>query len=102
MNRVYLNDLYDIYSELLTDKEKEIFEDYYQNDLSLSEISENNNVSRNAIHKHIKNTVCKLEFYESKLSLYEKDKLLEQKINNIKDVRLKESILEILNFDKKI
>ena len=100
--RDYLIILYDYYGDLLDDDDKMYFEYYYFDNLSLAEIAENNNVSRNAIHKHIKNTVCKLEFYESKLSLYEKDKLLEQKINNIKDVRLKESILEILNFDKKI
>ena len=83
MNRVYLNDLYDIYSELLTDKEKEIFCDYYQNDLSLSEISENNNVTRNAIHKTIKNVEDKLNNYESKLNIYKKKqdiiKLLDNK-----------------------
>ena len=74
MNRVYLNDLYDIYCELLTDKEKEIFEDYYQNDLSLSEISENNSVTRNAIHKTLKNVEEKLNNYEEKLNIYKKKK----------------------------
>ena len=83
MNRVYLNDLYDIYSDLLTDKEKEIFEDYYQNDLSLSEISENNSVTRNAIHKTIKLVEEKLNNYENKLNIYKKKqdiiKLLDNK-----------------------
>ena len=48
--REYLIILYDFYSELLSDKQKEHFEDYYFNNLSLGEISENENVSRNAIH----------------------------------------------------
>ena len=82
MNRVYLNDLYDIYSELLTDKEKEIFEDYYQNDLSLSEISENNNVTRNAIHKTIKNVEDKLNNYEEKLNIYQKKEDIKKLIDN--------------------
>ncbi len=82
MNRVYLNDLYDIYSELLTDKEKEIFEDYYQNDLSLSEISENNSVTRNAIHKTIKNVEDKLNNYENKLNIYKKKQNIIKLLDN--------------------
>ena len=92
MNRVYLNDLYDIYSELLTDKEKEIFEDYYQNDLSLSEISENNSVTRNAIHKTIKNVEDKLNNYENKLNIYKK----KQDIIKILDNKEFDKIYDIL------
>ena len=72
MDRIYLNDLYDLYKELLNDKEKLSFEDYYQNDLSLSEIAENNNVTRNAVHKMVKNVENKLINYEDKLKLYKK------------------------------
>ena len=46
--------LYDLDSNLLTEKQKNYFEDYYFMDLSLAEIAENNNVSRNAIHKRLK------------------------------------------------
>ena len=92
MNRVYLNDLYDIYSELLTDKEKEIFEDYYQNDLSLSEISENNNVSRNAIHKSLKTVEDKLNNYEAKLKIYKK----KQEIIKLLDKKDYDSIYNII------
>lgn len=69
---VYYNNLYDYYKELLTLKQKEYFEDYYQNNLTLSEIADNYQVSRNAIHKQLKDTVKLLEEYESKLGLYEK------------------------------
>ena len=48
--RNYLIILYDFYGELLNDKQKECFEDYYFNNLSLGEISENMNLSRNAIY----------------------------------------------------
>ena len=47
--REYLIILYDFYCELLSDKQKEHFEDYYFNNLSLGEISENENVSRKDI-----------------------------------------------------
>ena len=72
MDRVYLNDLYDIYNKLLSDKECLVFIDYYQNDLSLSEIADNNKVTRNAIHKTLKNVESKLITYEDKLKLYKK------------------------------
>ena len=51
--RNYLIILYDYYGELLTDKQRMYFEDYYFNNLSLGEISENDGYSRNAIHKNI-------------------------------------------------
>lgn len=68
---IYLNNLYDYYKELLTEKQKSYFEDYYQNNLTLSEIAENNDVSRNAIHKQLKDTIKILENYEEKLKMLE-------------------------------
>lgn len=75
--RNYLIILYDFYSELLTDRQKEYFEDYYFSNLSLGEIAENTGLSRNAIHKNIKTVEDKLLFYEEKLELYKKRILLE-------------------------
>ena len=60
-NRIYLINLYDYYSELLTEKQREYFEDYYFDNLTLQEISENNDVSRNAVHKQLKETEEKLK-----------------------------------------
>lgn len=68
---VYYNNLFDIYSELLTEKEIDTFKDYYQEDLSLSEIAESNNISRAAVQKTIKNVIDKLISYESKLHIYD-------------------------------
>lgn len=67
---VYYNNLFDIYSELLTEKEIATFKDYYQEDLSLSEIAESNNVSRTAVQKTVKNVIDKLNNYEEKLHIY--------------------------------
>ena len=82
---VYLNSLYDIYKDLLTDKQKEYYESYYFDNLSLSEISENFNVSRNAVFNQLKIIEEKLIELESKLKLKEKqDKIisiLEKKAN---------------------
>ena len=83
---IYLNELYDYYKELFTEKQQEYFEDYYFNNLSLGEIAENYGVSRNAIHNQLKIMEDKLEEYERVLKLYEKRNkiiaILEDKIDN--------------------
>jgi predicted DNA-binding protein YlxM (UPF0122 family) len=65
------------------------FEDYYFQNLSLGEISENYNVSRNAVHKVIKGVEEKLVEYEGKLNLYKKSALLDEIIRDINDKKLK-------------
>ena len=81
-NRLYLIDLYDIYGNILTEKQQEYFEDYYFNNYSLSEISENYNVSRNAIHKNIKDSENKLIYLENILKIYDKNKRIKEIIKN--------------------
>lgn len=94
-NQILLCILYDYYGELLTDKQKQYFKDYYFENLSLSEMSENYNISRNAIHKNIKETEDKLLYYEEILKLYEKNKKIKKIITNLDD-DLKEKILELI------
>lgn len=95
-DREYLIILYDYYGELLNDNQKEYFEQYYFDNLSLSEISENDSKSRNAIHKCIKSVCLKLYEYEDKLRLYEKRKKLDMIINKIDDLELRKSIEELI------
>ena len=92
-NFVKLNNLYDIYKELLTQKQKDYFEDYYQNNLTLSEIAENNQVSRNAIHKQLKEVVKLLENYEEKLKILDKKNKI---LDTIKEKQIKEQIERII------
>lgn len=92
---IYHVELFDYYGELFTDKQKEYFMDYYFNNLTLQEIADNNNVSRNAVHKNIKDLVQKLEYYESKLNLYKNRLEIEKLIKDI-DVNIKERIEELI------
>ena len=92
---LYLNDLYDYYGVLLTEKQQEYFEDYYFNNLTLSEIAENNDISRNAIHKQIKEAENKLETFEQKLGLLNKKKEIQRLIQNL-DENIKEKIEELI------
>lgn len=70
---VYYNNLFDVYGSLLTEKEQTTFKDYYQEDLSLSEIANENNVSRAAVQKTIKTVLDKLKYYEDMLHVYDKN-----------------------------
>lgn len=92
---IYLTSLYDYYSNLLTDKQKSYFEDYYFNNLSLAEIAENNKTSRNAIHKQIKDTENKLLGYEDKLELCRKYNEIKEVIKDLDD-DIKSQIEELL------
>jgi len=67
-----VNDLIDLYGNLLTVNQLNILELYYMEDLSLKEISEELNVSRNAVHDSLKRSLISLEDYEEKLKLLEK------------------------------
>jgi len=87
--------LFDYYGELLTDKQKQYFKDYYFDNLTLSEMSELYNISRNAIHKNIKETIEKLKYYESKMFLLEKRTKIKKIISNLDD-NLKDKIIELI------
>ncbi len=74
----YVNDLYDIYRNLFTDKQILIMDNYYKFNLSLSEISEELKISRSAVLDSINHCKEKLYEYESILKLDEKHKKIKQ------------------------
>ena len=92
---IYLNELYDFYGSLLTDKQRDYFENYYFNNLSLGEMAENYGVSRNAIHKQLKIVEERLKYYEENLELLEKSKNAEELVQKINDKKLRDEILEL-------
>ena len=98
----YYSSLYDIYSSLLTDKQRSYFEDYYFNDLSLFEIADNSSVSRNAVYDQLQKVVNILDEYESKLWLLKKEKKLDEILDDYKDnanLEVKELISRIKNME---
>lgn len=64
--------LYDFYGELLNEHQRRIYEDVVYNDLSLSEIAEEEGISRQGVSDMIKRLDKKLSDYEEKLHLLEK------------------------------
>lgn len=89
--------LFDYYGELLSDSQKNYFIDYYFHNLTLSEIAENNNVSKNAVSKDLKLACSKLEDFDSKLKLIDKDKKIIKAIKEENNEELLEKINKILD-----
>ena len=77
-NREYLNSLFDIYKELLTNKEQQAFSEHYIEDLSMQEIADNLNVSKSNIGMIVKRAEQKLKDYESKLHILEKNNKIKE------------------------
>ena len=69
-NFIYYSELYNIYKCLFTDKQKNVLELYYNENLSLSEISDIENVSKSYIGKIIKESQNKILFYEENIGYY--------------------------------
>ena len=64
--------LFDLYGELLTDHQREIYGLLVNDDMSLSELAEQYGISRQGVHDLIRRCDRQLEGYEEKLHLLEK------------------------------
>ena len=83
--------LCDLYGKLLTKKQFEFLDDYYNNDLSLSEIAENNRITRQAVRDIIKKGEKKLFEYEEKLQFMKRmsnqEKTIEQVLSELTKIQ---------------
>ena len=84
---VRINNLYDLYKDLLTEKQRTYIEEYYFDNMSLAEISENHNISRNGVYSQLNLAIDELEKYENTLHLLEKNKKREEIVEKIKDAK---------------
>ena len=72
--------LLEIYGKLLTQRQFDLLNDYYNNDLSLAEIAENENITRQAVRDNLKKGERKLFNFEEKLGIMKKNKMQEEQI----------------------
>ena len=96
------NQLFDYYGCLLTSKQQEYFVNYYFEDLSLAEIANIYNVSRNAVHDQLNKIYDLLDYYEEKLQLVSKtnnyNKILDE-YNNSSSEETKELINKLRSLE---
>lgn len=81
--------LYDLYKELLTEKQKRVFEDYFFENLTLDEIASNYGVSKNAISKSIKQIKTSLDGYEKNLHKKEYIDSLKEEFKSEEDILIR-------------
>lgn len=84
--------LYDAYAKILTEKQRDLFEEYYLFNLSLREIAENKKISYQAVRDSIKKSENLLKEYEEKIGMLR----LRKKISNIKKVCHEDSCGEMI------
>ena len=77
--------LYDFYGELLTDRQKEFFDLYYNEDLSLSEIAENNGISRQGVRDVIVRAEGIMQEIEDKTGLIRRFMQMQGNLNAIQE-----------------
>ena len=78
--------LYDFYGELLTEHQKEIYEDVVLQDYSISEVAEEKGISRQGVHDLIRRCDRILAGYEEKLHLVEKFRHAKQEVSRIEQL----------------
>ena len=81
-----LASLYDAYGNLLKDGQRDIFEAYVLDNLSLSEIAEEQGMTRQGVYDTINRTRKKLREYDEKLGLRKRSKEMDEIVNRIVDV----------------
>lgn len=76
-------ELIDVYGMLLSERRRKIIEDYYYDDLSLSEIADNTGISRQGVRDSIKKSESELHIIEEKLHLCERIRVFEAEMNRL-------------------
>lgn len=83
---VRLSYLYDFYGPLLKERHREIFEQYILNDLSLSEIAQKYDITRQGVYDIVKRGSRKLEEYEERLQLFRRFQMAKERLGKIEEL----------------
>ena len=78
--------LYDFYGELLTERQRQVYESVVLEDYSLSEVAQDLEISRQGVHDMIKRCNRTLEEYEEKLHLVEKFLNIRSQVRQIREL----------------
>ena len=83
-NKIEDNILLDYYGDLLTNHQKEILNEYLNEDLSMNEIADNYKISKSAVQDLIKRSIIQMQNFENVLKIIEKDRKLDIVIEEMK------------------
>ena len=104
--KVKISILCQLYGKLLTQKQYNFIDDYYNNDLSLSEIAQNNQITRQAVRDILKKGEKKLFEYEEKLLFMKRtlnqEKKIEQVLSELTKIQKESSDKQISNIIESI
>ena len=89
--------LIDFYGELLTEKQLQIMSNYYFDNLTLSEIGDNYNISRQAVSDCLSQSTKILENYENKLHIIKKSDNLRLRLKNLRDHSTNEDLTNMIS-----
>lgn len=78
--------LFDFYGDLLTEKQRSYFDQYYNQDLSLAEIAENEGVSRQGVYDVLRRTVDTLRRMEQTAGCVARDKTRRRAAETLREV----------------
>lgn len=92
--KVRISILLELYGKLLTEKQYEFMDYYYNQDLSLSEIGDNNDITRQAVRTILLKSKKKLEEYESKLKFMQKEEKIKKYIEELEETNVDKKILK--------
>lgn len=84
-NKIEDSLLLDYYGDLLTKHQRDILDEYFNEDLSMNEIADNYQISKSAVQDLIKRSLQQLQNYEKTLHLIEKDSKLNEILNLMKN-----------------
>lgn len=97
---IHISMLLEIYGKLLTDKQYDVIDLYYNQNLSLSEIAEDENITRQGVRKNLVDAENKLFDYEEKLQILkqklERQEIVEEMIEETKDSIFKDKLKKLL------
>ena len=98
----YINELIPFYQNLLTERQNEILQYYYFDDLSITEIAELLAISRNAVHYTLKKSINLIKKYENKLGLcysYKKRMKLFEQLKSLENNQVDNIVNELINME---
>ena len=92
--KVKIGILLDMYGVLLTSKQRNFMELYYNEDWSLSEIAESNKITRQAVRAVLLKAKKKLEKYEEQLNFMKKQKIIKKCVEQLRELKVKKEVFD--------